>query len=97
MRLTTVNCAGHVSSTPQRIGPFEASPRDLVISVESGNGSILVSWRNSDQKFQQQLRSFQVTVTSMCPTGIAIPRNLVFTVTPDEGNSVIARGLGTIV
>lgn len=93
VRLTAVECAAVVSNSPWSIALFQSATLDLVISVNSGDNNIVISWRSSNQYLWE---SVKITVTSECPAGIVTPQTQVFTVTPDEGNSVNVRGLGIV-
>lgn len=84
--LSAYDCTTRVTSPPALIGQFEPVNPVFVVSVNSGADSTVVSWRGSDT--QQQLRSVVVTVSSECPTGVMPLQRQVFTVTPDQGNSV---------
>lgn len=95
LKPTGVDCAALVRTSPQKVAAFEADPSELVISVStSGDSNIVLSWRNSGQNFLEQVESLQVTVTSECPTGKVSALTQVFTMTPDEGNSLTIMGLG---
>lgn len=64
------------------------------MTVYTGVNYIEVTWRSRSAIIEQELSSIQVTVTSECPTGVVSPQAQVFTVRPDEGNSVNVRELG---
>lgn len=90
--VTSVICASRLSSSPQLVGLSDSVQSDFVVSVYNGANNIVVTWRSRSTGFQFQ--SVQVMVTSECLTGIVVPQTQVFTVTPDVGSSVNARGLG---
>ena len=85
-----MDCTALVRMSPQSVDAFEADISDLMILVNaSGNGNIVVNW-----SFLEQVESVQVRVTSECPTAVVPERTQVFTVTPNEGNSLNIMGLG---
>ena len=92
--LASNGCAGIVKSSPLRLGLFESSAADLVVTVESGDDNLHVMWRSNDENLQQQLQSVQVTVRSVCPTGVVPPQHQDFNVQRSEGESVNVRRLG---
>lgn len=94
--LTAYDCNNRITSTPALIGLFEPSTSGLVASVDTAMENTVVSWRSDgDQDLQRQLRLVTVTVNSECPTGVVPLQPQVFTVTPDQGNSVIVMQFGT--
>ena len=95
LKLTAVDCAALVRSPAQMVASLEATPSDLVVSVSTNrNSNIVVHWTSRSPTLLEQVQSIQVTVTSECPTRIVPPQTQIFTVTPDEGNSVTIMGLG---
>lgn len=94
MVVTALSCVNRVSSSPLLIGLFEPVQSEFVVSVDSGADNIVITWRSRSATLQPELGPVQVMVTSECPTGIVPPLTQVFTVAPDEGNSVNARRLG---
>lgn len=94
VQLTAVDCAALAGTSPHMVANFEPAPLDLVISVSTHDNNIVVTWTSINQNLLEQLLSVQVTVVSECPTGIVPSQTQVFTVTPEEGNSVNVRELG---
>lgn len=92
--LTVDDCSSQITSTPVLIGLFEPGSSGLVVSFSANN--TVVGWSSDgNQDLQRQLQSVVVTVTSECLTDVIPAQHQVFTVTPDQGNSVALMGFGT--
>ena len=79
------------------IGLLQPAPSDLLVSVNTDDNDLVISWRSVHPTLQLQLRLVQVDVTSECVTGVMPPQDQAFTFEAGEGNSVTVATIGMLL